>query len=138
MIDWIHSRCKEWGYQVRKINLGNQGWPPRTILDKMIKEGILGAASGRFCQHYPECLGEEELKINNAVKRLSENDREILFLMYVVREKPKGIMQRYEISRTQFYNLVDEIHKRINTSLYLVVSEQNSQFCSPNPTGHFV
>ena len=41
-------------------------------------------------------------------------------------------MQHYEISRTQFYDLVDEIHKRINTTLYLVVSEQNRQFCSQN------
>ena len=70
MIDWIHQRCKEWGHQLRRINYGNDGWPPRTILDKMIKEGILGAASGRFCQHFPECLGEEELKINNAVEAL--------------------------------------------------------------------
>jgi hypothetical protein len=134
MIDWIHARCKEWGYQMHKINLGNEGWPPRTILDKMIKEGILGAASGRFVQHYPECLGEEEVKINNAIKRMSETDREILFAYYVLRTKPKMIMAAYSFSRTQFYDCIDEIHKRINTSLYLVLSEQNSRFCSQNPT----
>lgn len=134
MIDWIHVRCKEWGYQVRKINLGNQGWPPRTILDKMIREGILGAASGRFAQHYPECLGEEELKLNNSVKQLAELDRELLFLIYVVREKSKSTMQRYSLSRTSYYDWVDKVHKLLSTSLYLSASEQNSQNCRQIPT----
>lgn len=134
MIDWIHARCREWGYQVRKINMGNQGWPPRTVLDKMIREGVLGAASGgKFSQYCPEVLTEEALQMNNAIKQLSEQDREHLFLVYVIREKAKVTMQRLGVTRTAYYDLVDNLHKRINTSLFLV-SEQNSKNRQRNPT----
>lgn len=138
MIDWVHARCKEWGYQVRRINLGNQGWPPRTILDKMIREGILGAASGRFAQHFPECLGEEEIKTNNAIKRLTEKDRELLFLVYVVREKGKSTIHRYDLSRTSYYDWIDQVHKLLSASLYSAHSEQNSPKCRQIPTPDFV
>lgn len=137
MIDWIHSACKDWGYQIRKINYGNQGWPPRTILDKMIREGILGASFGQLSQHFPECLSEEALKINNAIKRLTEKDREILFIIYVVGEKSKLTMRRYSLERTAYYDLVDAVHKRINTALYLVETEHNRQNCRRIPTDEY-
>lgn len=136
MIDWIHGRCKDWGHQVRKINMGNQGWPPRTVLDKMIKEGILGAAFGRFMQNYPECLNEEALKTNNAIKRLDERDREILFIVYVTREKSKVTMARYSLLRTAYYDWIDEVHKRLSASLNSI-SEQNSPKCRQIPTYEF-
>lgn len=133
MIDWIHARCKDWGHEMRKINLGNQGWPPRTILDKMINEGVLGAASaGKFSQYCPEFLSEESLQINNAIKTLDEFDREHTFVMYVIREKAKVTMARLEVTRSDYYDMVDELHKRINTSLYCV-SEQNNENCRRNP-----
>jgi len=136
MIDWIHQRCKNWGRQVRYINLGRGGWPPRTILDKMIKEGIVGSAASRFVQHYPECLGEEELVINNGVKQLVEKDRELLFLVYVVTEKPKVIMRFYSIDRTPYYDWLDNVHKRLSESLFSK-PEQNSQNCRQSPTEDF-
>lgn len=133
MIDWIHQRCQSWGRQVRYIQIGKDGWPSRTTLARMIEEGALGASAGRFVQHHPECLGPEELQMNNAIKRLGERDRELLFIMYVVREKAKTTMSRYSLSRTAYYDWVDEIHKRISASLNYV-SEQNSQNCRRNLT----
>jgi hypothetical protein len=134
MIDWIHQRCQEWGYEMRKIHLGNQGWPPRTVLDKMITEGVLGAASaGKFSQYCPECLTPDALQINNAIKLLNELDREHAFLMYVIREKAKVTMARLSVTRSSYYDMVDDLHKRINTSLYCV-SEQNNENRRRNPT----
>ena len=136
MIDWIHQRCRSWGFQVRWLYIGKDGWPSKTTLARMIEEGALGAATGRFVQHHPECLGEEELQINNAIKRLDEKDREILFIIYVVREKSKVTMSRYSLSRTAFYDRVDGVHKRISSSLNSI-SEQNSQKCRQIPTPEF-
>jgi hypothetical protein len=102
----------------------------------MIEEGALGAATGRFVQHHPECLGPEEIQLNNAIRRLGERDREILFIVYVVREKGKLTMSRYSLSRTAYYDWIDEVHKRISSSLNYI-SEQNSQKCRQNPTLEF-
>jgi hypothetical protein len=118
LIDWVHQRCKSWGRQIRAIHFGHGGWPPRTILDRMIREGILGAACVRFVQHHPEVLGEEELEIGNAVKRLDEPDREMLFVLYVVGLRAKGAMQALEVTRTVFYDRLDQVHKRVSTALY--------------------
>jgi hypothetical protein len=136
MIDWIHQRCRSWGSQMRYIWIGKDGWPSRTTLARMIEEGALGAATGRFVQHHPECLGPEELQINNAIKRLDEKDREILFVVYVVREKGKLTMGRYSLSRTAYYDWIDEVHKRVSSSLNSI-SEQNSQKCRQIPTPDF-
>lgn len=137
MIDWIHQRCRSWGSQVRWLYIGKDGWPSRTTLARMIEEGALGAATGRFVQHHPECLAPEELQLNNAIKRLGERDREVLFVIYVVREKGKATMARYSLSRTAYYDWVDEVHKRVSSSLNYM-SEQNSQKCSQNLTAIFV
>jgi hypothetical protein len=137
MIDWIHARCREWGYQMRYLYIGQDGWPSRTTLARMIEEGALGASVGRFVQHHPECLGEEALQLNNAIKRLGERDREILFVIYIVREKGKITMARYSLSRTAYYDWVDEVHKRISMSLNYI-SEQNSQKCRQIPTPNLV
>lgn len=136
MITWIHERCRSWGNQVRYIHMGKDGWPSRTTLARMIEEGALGAATGRFVQHHPECLGQEELQLNNAIRRLSEKDREILFVIYVVRIKSKVVMANYSLSRTSYYDWVDEVHKRISASLNSI-SEQNTQNCRQIPTFEF-
>jgi hypothetical protein len=115
---------------------GKSGWPPRTIMDKMIKEGIVGSATSRFIQYHPECLGEEELVTNNAVKRLAERDRELLFIVYVVAERPKMIMRFYSIERTPYYDWIDNVHKRLSESLFLK-PEQNSENCRQSPTSDF-
>lgn len=136
MITWIHERCRSWGSQMRYIHIGKDGWPSRTTLARMIEEGALGAATGRFVQHHPECLGPEELQLNNAIRRLSEKDREILFVIYVARVKGKVVMAAYSLSRTAYYDWVDEVHKRVSSSLNSQ-SEQNSQKCRQITTHDF-
>lgn len=116
--------------------MGKDGWPSRTTLARMIEEGALGAATGRFVQHHPECLGPEEVQLNNAIRRLGERDREVLFVIYVVRVKSKIAMAHYSLSRTSYYDWVDEVHKRISSSLNSI-SEQNSPKCRQIPAYEF-
>lgn len=136
MIDWIDQRCRDWGHQVKYIYFGRGGWPPKTTLARMIEEGILGASAGRFVQHFPEFMPPECQQINNAVKRLVERDREVLFRMYVVKDKAKVLMAEFSMSRNAFYDFVDGIHKRLSASLYLN-DKQNTENCRRIPTDDF-
>lgn len=136
MIDWIDQRCRSWGNQMRHIYMGKDGYPSRTILHKMIVEGVLGAASERFTQHYPECLAPAEIQLNNAVKTLGERDRELLAVKYIFREKPKNIMRLYRLERTAYYDWFDNVHEALTKSLNSL-GEQNSQICRRIPTLDF-
>lgn len=127
MIDWIHAKCKVWGAQVRWVNSGKDGWPSRTTIGRMIEEGALGASTGRFSQFLPEVLNPEALEINNAIKKLAETHREILFIHYVVLGKGKVKAGHLGIEKSVYYDRID----RAQTHLITALSDKllhNSQF----------
>ncbi len=117
MIDWIHEGCKHWGWQMRILYVGKDGWPARSILGRLIEEGALGASAVRFMQHFPECLDADALRYNNAIKRLVERDREILFVDYVVVGKSKVKAARIGIPRSTYFDRRDAAHTRLASSL---------------------
>jgi hypothetical protein len=117
MIDWIHEGCKHWGWQMRMLYVGKDGWPSRTMLARMIEEGALGASASRFMQHFPECIDAEALKFNNAIKRLGEKEREILFIDYVVIGKGKVKAVRMGIARSTYFDRRDDAHKALSAEL---------------------
>lgn len=137
MIDFIDDRCKTWGAQMRWVYSGKDGWPSHTLLDRMIKEGILGASVGRFVQHFPEVLSPEAIEINNGVKQLREVHREILFLHYVVVGKGKGKAQRLEIHIQTYYDRLDCAQGELARALYVgsITNSQNVMSESAYETG---
>ena len=98
---------------------GKDGWPSRTVLARMIEEGALGASSSRFMQFFPECLDSDALKYNTAIKQLSERDREILFVDYVVIGKSKVKASRMGIARQTYFQRRDSAHTRLAQVLHL-------------------
>lgn len=108
MIDYIESRCKEWGHAVRAIYVGKDGWPSRSVLGKLREEGVLGASCDKLAQHYREVLTGERLDTGNAIKRLGEEDRAILFVHYVVIGKGKVKAARLGVSRKTYYDYVNK------------------------------
>lgn len=120
MIDWIHECCEHWGWQMRILHMGKDGWPPRTILSKMIEEGSLGASAHRFMQYFPECLDAEALKTNNAIKTLDERDREILFVDYVVIGKGKVKAARMGIARRTYFDRRDDAHSHLSSAFHKI------------------
>ncbi len=108
MIGWIHEGCKHWGWQMRLLYLGKDGWPSRGVLGKMIEDGALGASASRFMQFFPECLDADALKYNVAIKRLSERDREILFIDYAVIGKSKIKAARIGIAPRTYFDRRDQ------------------------------
>lgn len=127
MIDWIHEGCKHWGWQLRIVHCGQDGWPPRTMLAKMIEEGSLGASSSRFMRHFPECLDPEALRFNNAIKFLIEKDREILFIDYVVIGKGKVKADRMGIPRRTYYDRRDSAHVRLVSAFHRLDGTKKEQ-----------
>lgn len=113
MIDWINDEAKHWARQMRIAHLGHDGWPPRSMLDKLIKEGIIGASAGRFMQYFPEVLDERAIAFNNLVKQLSENHRTRFFIHYVVVGKGKIKAHRMGEPRPTYYDRLDAAHKAL-------------------------
>lgn len=116
VIDWVHDGLKHWGWQMRVMNMGKDGWPPRTMLAKMIEEGSLGASAGKFMQYFPECMDAEAVKFNNAIKTLDEKDREILFVEYVVIGKGKTKAARMGIHRNTYFDRRDAAQGRLSSA----------------------
>jgi len=108
MIDYINERCFAWGKQIRRVYLGHDGWPSKSILGRLQEEGLLGAASSRFVQHYSECLMGEAVETGNAIKKLSEEHREILFVHYVVIGKGKVKAHWLDLPVRTYYNRLDK------------------------------
>lgn len=112
--DFVRERCRQWGREMRWTFAGKDGWPPRTMLDKMIKEGILGASSSLIAQVWPEFLSEIATETNIAIKRLPEVDREMIFVQFVVADKAKVKAARMQIHIRTYYARLDTSLTRLS------------------------
>lgn len=117
MIPWVDEALKEWARDKRRIEYGNEGWPPRSVLGKLIEEGVTGAAALKFVQHHPEVLTGESLNVNRGVCKLPEDLRTVLFAHYMVRGPVKHKAFTLGISRDAYYRQLDKAHERLATHL---------------------
>ena len=128
MIDWVKHRAEVWGRQVRWVFLTKDGWPSRSALGKLIEEGVTGAGSTRFIQHYPEVMMGEPLQTHNIIKTLPVDDKEMFFLHYVVKGMAKVKAAKMGLSKSRYYERLDRAHTKF--SIHLSATGQNSQFPS--------
>ena len=70
LISWVHDACNEWGRQMRKRSR-DQGYPPRSLLGKLVEEGP-GAGSSGFYQHVPQMLEGDGLAVSLAVRKMCD------------------------------------------------------------------
>ncbi len=132
MIDWVRDDAKHWGWQMRITHCGKDGWPPRTTLDKMIKEGVLGASVGRFAQHLPECLDEAALEFNNLLKTLPEEHRVRFFIHDCILGKAKFKAWRLGETKTMYYDRLDEAHKAYSEAFAKRAKDHKNTKYEPN------
>ncbi len=126
MIDWIHEGCKHWGWQMRIFYLGGDGWISRSILGKMMEEGLLGASASRLIQFFPECMDAEALKYNNAIKTLGERDRETLVICYVVIGKLKVKAHRLGIDESTLFQRRNTAQAHLSQAIHRVATEKKA------------
>lgn len=140
--DWVHERCKNWGRAQYRIMYGKGGYPTRTMLGKIIDEGLVGSgAAGKFTQYCPEVLIGEDLETANAVKMLPDEERQLVTIHYVIRLPAKIKAQRIEIPIRTYYAKIRDARQMlvgVLTSFELRHTfthvAQNSQFsCNTNP-----
>jgi hypothetical protein len=73
----VHLRLERWG-KVTRAGIDN-GWPPSTMLGRMIDQGPMGAAqTGRP----PTALSEDDQRTDAAVAKLCEIDRRAITMYY--------------------------------------------------------
>ncbi len=73
MIDWVDTACREWAGPARALIFGKAfGWPPRTLLGRLVDEGPTGASSVGFYQPMPEGFTGTALDVARAVRRMAE------------------------------------------------------------------
>lgn len=75
MIDAIDTACRTWASQKRRMMLGNDGWPPRSMLGKLIEEGPGAHQAGPGFTHYPEGFSGEGLEVSRALRRMAETQQ---------------------------------------------------------------
>ena len=130
MIDYIDARCQDWGHSIRAIYIGKDGWPSRSVIGKLRDEGVLGASCDKLTQHYREVLTGERLETGNAIKQLSEHDRAILFVHYVVIGKGKVKAARLNVSRKTYYEYVNRAQGHLAVTL-ASGGYKKTAFCTP-------
>lgn len=117
MINWVHEVCKSWGRAQYWLLYGKQGFPTRTMLGKLMEEGLVGAAFNRFTMEYPEVLVGENLAVANAIKTLPETPRTIITVHYVIRLPAKLKYAKLNIKKDAYYDALSNAHYLIANAL---------------------
>src|SRR6185312_11737607 len=94
----VHARLEEWGKWTRE---SLRGWPPRTLLARLIEEGPGAAQEGRP----PVSLPPQVAVTDRAVAHLGAIDRRVIETYYL-RWEPMEVMARRTGMRVrQFQNV---------------------------------
>ena len=117
MIDWVHDSLRDWGRAQYWLLFGKQGYPTRTMLGKLIEEGVVGASCNQFTIEYPEVLMGRNLQVANAVKTLAEMPRTVVSAHYVFRMPAKQKYTKLGMSHTKYYNTLSQAHLSIANAL---------------------
>lgn len=124
MIPWVNQLCKDWGRAQHWIWFGGVGLPPRTMLGKLIEEGVVGAAFSSFTMQYPEVLTGDNLLVANAVKTLPETPRTVITVHYVLHVPTKLKYSKLKMTRHSYYATLSAAH--INLANAIDAQERKS------------
>jgi hypothetical protein len=113
MIGWVNEACKAWGRAQYWVLYGYNGWPSRTLLGKMIDEGIVGAAVGQWVREFPEVLTGQNLLTANAVKRLGEESRTLVTVHYVIKGHARHKCRVIHMAPRTYYAKLDAVHYQL-------------------------
>ena len=76
--------AREWGRQVWRIWSRGDGWPPRTLLARIMAEGMNGAGHSSWVQVHAEVLTLHGQMVSRALQSLPERPRVTIAIHYVV------------------------------------------------------
>ncbi len=115
MIAWVHNQCSAWGAHRRWLILGEEGWPERSILGRLIEEGP-GAGSCSYVAHVPITDPPEAYTlVSVALQRMAathelEKPFQVIHAHYVCGGKAKEKAPQLGVSVKQYWNLLHTAH----------------------------
>jgi len=109
MIDWVKDELREWGYQVSRKP---KGWPPLTLLGRIIELSPAGAMATGKRDFVPKGISMgKSLKAHRIVLAMPHDLREVAFVKYAVRGiTDKQRAQKLNLSRRIFYTRLECAH----------------------------
>ena len=116
-VSFAKACARVWGRQVWRIWLGMDGWPAKTLLGRIMEEGLTGAGHTRARAWYPEGLTEEGLLVSRALHRLEEPDRRALMIHYAVPLPADRKARVVGIAERTYYRSVGEATRRLAVAL---------------------
>ena len=130
-VAYADQRLDAWASWVR----GNQtAWPPRTILARIIEEGLSGAAhGGSGVISMPEVVGQTD----RAVARIDRDLSKVLKVYYLVHASSELKAARCRISRATFWRRVERgqiaVYDELDRETQTPYDQASSQIFSPDP-----
>lgn len=121
MIAWVDDQCRAWSAHYRWILTGEDGWPERSMLGKLIDEGY-GAGQGAFTARVPiKDPPEKYTNVSIALQRMKDlhmdKPVQIVYLHYLVRGKARNKAPDLGVSVPQYWNILNTAHAFIAGSI---------------------
>jgi len=129
MIDWVDAACREWAGPARALFFGKAfGWPPRTLLGRLVDEGPTGAGQVGFYQPMPESFQGTALDVSRALRRMAETHRFekpwiVAHAHYLFEGRARSKAQQIHITVPQYWRDLHTAHAFIAARLEEVPRE---------------
>lgn len=105
---------------------GNQtAWPVRTLLARIIEEGVSGASHGGYMETMPEMIGQTD----RAVARIARELRQVIKVYYLTHAPSEIKAARCHISRATFW-------RRVERGQVAVFDELDRETLEPYPQAY--
>ena len=117
MIQWVHSRGKDWGmYRNREDN----GWPPVSLMHRIREEGSVGAAIKQHSQRIPiKFMPREIADFHRVYLTMDESFRAVLEVVYRSKAGRDEKAEALGITKSQMYRMLDQCHGYLSARLDL-------------------
>jgi hypothetical protein len=115
MINWVDEQCRDWGSHWRWLKFGSHGWPPRSVLGKLIDEGA-GAGQGTFRPVPPiKDSPPAYTAVNHALLKMAATHEmgaevTVIHIHYLFGGKARGKAADLGISVEKYWQLVQSGH----------------------------
>lgn len=119
MIEYINVQLSIWGKWAARQNSKGLGYPSISPMFKDVKHG------GTFGSQLPPgvCVLEYVRVTDQAVQRLSEQDRALCVEFYQVRGTAVEIARRLGMARQRLYERLDVVHRAVMGHLNDIAAE---------------
>lgn len=108
----VHIRLTVWGEWAKQC--AENGWPPITLLGRMIKQGPNGASqTGKP----PISMPDEIAETDAAVAKLCEIDKRAIVGYYTKWEPIEALARRLHMRTQQIHNVLRRARWRLNFAL---------------------